>query len=144
LQTTGVKNEAVNKGYEEQIRARIIQGFAEFNKGHEAWLKWCDTLYEPDSHYNIYGNRLTLEGYKSMMGQVRAAGIKIELGDFYNMIVQGDWASIRYTATIINTKTGESHPAMMMEWVLFKNNPQPIGARVVEGWALSDRPVSLK
>ena len=29
-----------------------------------------------------------------------------------------------------------------MEFVTFKDNPDPIGVRVVEGWALSDSPLS--
>jgi hypothetical protein len=57
------------------------------------------------------------------------------------MIVQGDWVGIRYDVFIKNKKTGEEIHAWTHEFVLFKDNPEPIGARVVEGWALSDVPI---
>ena len=31
-----------------------------------------------------------------------------------------------------------------MEFVMFRENPDPVGVRVVEGWALSDSPLSAK
>jgi len=31
-----------------------------------------------------------------------------------------------------------------MEFVTFRENPAPVGVRVVEGWALSDSPLSAK
>ncbi|HYC19152.1 MAG TPA: hypothetical protein VEF35_00855 [Candidatus Bathyarchaeia archaeon] len=67
----------------------------------------------------------------------------IELGELDNMLVEGEWASIRYSVYFTNKKTGVKSKANNMEWVLFKNNPEPIGARVVEGWALTDNPLSV-
>ncbi|SCP99451.1 hypothetical protein [Anaerobium acetethylicum] len=41
-------------------------------------------------------------------------------------------------------KTGEKIEQMTMEFVNFKDNPEPIGARVVEGWALSGQLLSAE
>ena len=62
----------------------------------------------------------------------------MELGAFENMIIKDDWCVIRYTVKIKNLDTGEEILQNTMEFVKFKMNPEPIGARVVEGWALSD------
>jgi hypothetical protein len=130
-----------NETFADRIRARLQQGFKEWNGGYDGWLEWCDTLYEPDSHYNVYGNRLTLQQYKDMMGQL-FQGYDMELGEFHNMLVEGDWCAIRYVVYIINKKTGEKIKQETMEFVHFKDNPDPIGARVIEGWALSDKPLA--
>ncbi|MGC4122049.1 MAG: nuclear transport factor 2 family protein [Myxococcales bacterium] len=127
--------------FEERIRARFNQGFGEWNQGYEAWLKWCHTLYEPDAHYNVYGRRLTLQQYKDMMGQFFSA-FDIQLGALDNVLVQGEWGAIRYSVYVTNKKTGEKTELKTMEFVRFKDNAEPIGARVVEGWALSDKPLS--
>ncbi len=127
--------------FEQAMIDRIKAGFGNWNKGYEAWLVWCDTLYEPDAHYNVYGNRLTLQEYKDMMGQLFQA-FDMELGDFHDIIPDGNKIAIRYDVTIINKKTGERIPQKTMEFVHFKDNPEPIGARVVEGWALSDKPLA--
>ena len=58
------------------------------------------------------------------------------------MLVQDDWCAIRYKVFITEKRTGEKFEQMAMEFVNFKDNPEPIGARVVEGWALSDKPLS--
>ncbi len=118
-----------------------MTGFKNWNNGYESWLDWCNTLYEPDAHYNVYGKRLTLQQYKDMMGQFFSV-FDIELGEFHNMLVQDDWCAIRYTVFFINKKTGERHENQTMEFVHFKENGQPIGARVIEGWALSDKPLA--
>ena len=131
----------MSTNFEEAMKARIQQGFVNWNHGYEAWLKWCDELYEPDAHYNVYGKRLTLQEYKDMMGQLFSV-FDIELGEFHNMIPDGDWIAIRYDVYIVNKKTGEKIPQKTMEFVHFKDNPAPIGARVIEGWALSDNPIS--
>ena len=44
--------------------------------------------------------------------------------------------------TIKDLKSGKEYPQQTMEFVEFKDNPEPIGVRVVEGWALSDSPLS--
>jgi len=128
--------------FEDAIRARFNRGFSEWNQGYEAWLEWCDTLYEPDAHYNIYSDRLTLQQYKVMMGQFFGA-FDIELGDFHNMIVEDGWGAIRYVVYITNKATGERIEQNTMEFVHFKDNPEPVGARVIEGWALSDKPLAV-
>ena len=52
------------------IKDRLENGFKNWNGGYDGWLEWCNTLYEPDAHYNVYGHRLTLQQYKDMMGQL--------------------------------------------------------------------------
>lgn len=99
----------MSQNFENAIRERFEQGFKNWNNGYDAWLDWCETLYEPDAHYNVYSDRLTLQQYKDMMGQL-------------------------FQAYDIEQKT--------MEFVKFKENPEPIGVRVIEGWALSDKPLS--
>lgn len=126
--------------FQEQIRDRLQSGFKNWNGGYEVWLEWCHTLYEPDAHYNVYGQRLTLEEYKGMMGKFFAA-FDVDLGDFHNMLVQDDWCAIRYSVHITNKETGEKIEQETMEFVHFKDNPDPVGARVIEGWALSDKPL---
>jgi hypothetical protein len=130
----------MSNNFGEAMKDRVRQGFVEWNKGYEAWLKWCDTLYEPDAHYSIYGKRLTLQEYKDMMRQFLSS-FDIELGEFHNMLTQDDWIAIRYDVTITDKKTGESTKQQTMEFVQYKDNPEPIGARTIEGWALSDHPV---
>lgn len=76
-----------------------------------------------------------------MMGQLFQA-FDIELGDFYNVLIQDGWCAIRYKVFITNKQTVEKIEQMTMEFVNFKVNPEPIGARVVEGFALSDLPLS--
>jgi frataxin-like iron-binding protein CyaY len=131
--------------FESRIRERIKKGFEEWNSGYDAWLEWCETLYEPDAHYNIGlkdgMRRLDLQEYKDMMGEFFSV-MDIDLGNFYNMIVEGDWAGIRYQVFVTNKQTGERYEQMTMEWVHFKDNPEPIGARIIEGFALSDLPVA--
>jgi SnoaL-like domain len=127
--------------FQEAIKARFLQGFSEWNKGYDAWLDWCDELYEPDAHYNVYDNRLTLQQYKDMMKELFAS-FDIELGEFHNIIIDGDWGAIRYTVYITNKGTGERIEQKTMEFVNFKDNPAPVGARVIEGWALSDKPLA--
>ena len=127
--------------FEEAMKARIRQGFKNWNKGYEAWLEWCNTLYEPDAYYNVYSQRLTLQQYKDMMGKF-FAGFDLQLGEFKNIMAEDDWAAIRYVVFVTNKKTGTKTEMNTMEFVHFKDNPEPIGARVIEGWAISDKPVS--
>lgn len=128
--------------FQEKMKDRVLTGFKNWNKGYDAWLEWCDTLYEPDAHYNVYGQRLTLQEYKDMMGKFFEV-FDVELGEMYNMIAEDDWIAIRYEVTFINKKTGERNKNMTMEFVKYKDNPEPIGARTVEGWALSDNQLSI-
>lgn len=127
--------------FQEQIKDRLTNGFGNWNDGYDAWLKWCDTLYEPDAHYNVYGKRLTLQQYKDMM-KMLFGHFTMELGDFDNMLIVDDWCAIRYTVYINSLDTGERIEQKTMEFVYFKDNGGDIGARVIEGWALSDKPLA--
>lgn len=132
---------ATSRNMDDAIRDRLERGFKNWNGGYDGWLEWCNTLYEPDAHYNVYGHRMTLQQYKDMMGQL-FQHYTMKLGAFDNMIIRDDWAAIRYTVKVKNLDTGEEILQHTMEFVHFKDNPEPIGVRVVEGWALSDCPLS--
>jgi hypothetical protein len=54
------------------------------------------------------------------------------------MIIKENWCAIRYVVHVTNKNTGEMFTQNTMEFVEFKDNGGEIGARVVEGWALSD------
>lgn len=125
---------------QDRIKDRLQNGFKNWNGGYDAWLEWCNTLYEPDAHYNVYGQRWTLQQYEGAMKKLFEI-YDMELGEFYNMLVVDDWCAIRYKVHITNKKTGEKIEQMTMEFVHFKDNPDPDGARVIEGWALSDTPI---
>ena len=66
------------------------------------------------------------------------------IGKFHNMIIEDDWGIIQYFMYIINKKTGEKIKQQTMEFMHFKDNHESIGARVIEGWALSDSPLSME
>lgn len=126
---------------EQAIKNRLETGFKNWNGGYDQWLEWCNTLYEPDAHYNVYGKRLTLEEYKHMMGEFFEK-YDIRMGEFFNMLVEDDWCAIRYRTYILDKATGTEFEQMSFEFVHFKDNAQPIGARVIEGWATSTDPLS--
>lgn len=126
-----------NISFQDRIRNRFQQGFNNWNNGYEAWLEWCETLYEPDAYYNVYGNRLTLKQYMDLMGEF-FENHDIELGPLDNVLVNDDWGAVRYETYVTDKRTGEKTSMKTMEFVKFKDNPEPIGARVVEGWAISD------
>lgn len=128
------------KSFQDAVRDRLINGFKNWNSGYDGWLEWCNTLYEPDAHYNVGTNRWSLQEYKDAMGEL-FKHFTMELGKFDNMLVQDDWCAIRYSVKIKNLHTGEEILQHTMEFVHFKENPEPIGARVIEGWALSDLPI---
>lgn len=128
--------------FQKRIRERLTTGFKNWNHGYQAWLKWCDVLYEPDAHYNVNGKRLTLQQYKDAMGQLFSV-FDVQLGEFFNILIEDDWCAIRYATHVTNKDTGDQTHAMTMEFVHFVDNPEPVGARVVEGWAISDQPLVL-
>lgn len=68
----------------------------------------------------------------------------MELSQFESMIIHDNWCAIRYTVKIKSLDTGEEVLQNTMEFVTFKENPKPVGVRVVEGWALSDIPLSAQ
>ncbi|SHK00612.1 hypothetical protein SAMN02745136_01509 [Anaerocolumna jejuensis DSM 15929] len=131
----------MSRNFEEAIKERLENGFKNWNGGYDGWLEWCNTLYEPDAHYNVYGQRWTLQEYKDAMGKLFTI-FDMELGEFDNMIIKDDWCAIRYSVIITNKQTGEKIEQHTMEFVHFKDNPEPAGARVIEGWALSDKQIS--
>lgn len=126
---------------QEKIKNRLENGFGNWNDGYDSWLEWCNTLYEPDAYYNIQvggpQKRLTLQEYKDLC-KIFMDNFDVVLGEFKNMLIQDDWCAIRYVVNITNKKTGEKFFQNTMEFVHFKDNPDPIGARVIEGWAISD------
>lgn len=132
---------AAGTDMEKAIKERLENGFKNWNGGYDGWIEWCNTLYEPDAHYNVQGRRLTLQEYKDLMGQL-FEHFTMELGDFDNMLIVGNWCAIRYSVRIRNLDTGKEMLQHTMEFVNFKDNPEPAGVRVVEGWALSDTPIS--
>lgn len=128
--------------FQEQIKDRLLNGFQNWNKGYETWLKWCDTLYEPDAKYNIQAHdkaqeHLTLQQYKDTC-KLFMDNFSIDLGEFKNMLIVDDWCAIRYVVYVTNRHTGAKYTQNTMEFVHFKDNGGKIGARVIEGWALSD------
>lgn len=127
--------------FQDAIRDRLQTGFRNWNGGYEAWLDWCNTLYEPDAHYNVYGRRLSMQEYKDLMGTFFEK-YDVKMGDFHNMLIEDDWCGIRYQTHIIEKATGKSFDQESFEFVHFKDNPAPIGARVIEGWATSTNPLS--
>ena len=122
------KQSTPSRNMEDAIRDRLENGFKTWNGGYGGWLQWCDTLYEPDAHYNVYGHRMPLQQYKDMMGQL-FQHYTMELGAFDNMIIRDDWAAIRYTVKVKNLDSGEEILQNTMEFVHFKDNPDPIGVR---------------
>ena len=118
------------------IKDRLENGFRNWNGGYESWLKWCNTLYDDQSIYNVYGKRLTLQEYKDMMGEFLGKS-EIQLGKFHNMIIQDEWCAIRYDVIHIDKITGVKTTLESMEFVKFKQLPEPLGVKVVEGWATS-------
>ena len=144
MAVTDIKNPTpIESDLEKAIQDRLFNGFKNWNGGYDGWLEWCNTLYEPDAHYNAYGHRMTLQQYKDMMGKL-FEHFTMELGAFENMIIRHNWCAIRYTVKVKNLHTGEEITQNTMEFVTFKENPEPIGVRVVEGWALSDSPLSAR
>ena len=125
---------------EAAIKDRLENGFKNWNGGYECWLKWCNTLYDEQSIYNVYGQRLTLKEYQDLMGKF-FENYDIELGEFHNMIIEGDWCAIRYNVINIEKKTGKRLPCESFEFVKFKQLPEPLGVKVVEGWATSTAPL---
>ena len=119
----------VNDGMEKHIQNRLLTGFANWNRGFETWKAWGNILYTKESIYNVHGARLTLEHYQEDMYDTLGK-MKIDMGNFNNMLIVGDYCAIYY-----DIKIG-SGSGTTMEFVQFKDygdatNPD---VRVVEGW----------
>ena len=119
----------VKDGLEKHIQNRLLTGFANWNRGFETWKAWGNILYTKDSIYNVHGARLTLEHYQEDMNETLGK-MKIDMGNFNNMLIVGDYCAIYYDI-LIRGRSGTT-----MEFVQFKDygdatNPD---VRVVEGW----------
>ena len=119
----------VKDGMEKHIQNRLLTGFANWNRGFETWKAWGNILYTKESIYNVHGARLTLEHYQEDMYETLGK-MKIDMGNFNNMLIVGDYCAIYY-----DIKIG-SGSGTTMEFVQFKDygdatNPD---VRVVEGW----------
>ena len=119
----------VKDGLEKYIQNRLLTGFENWNSGFETWKAWGNILYTKDSIYNVHGARLTLEHYQEDMYKTLGK-MSIQMGQFNNMLIVGDFCAIYYDIIIGKNK------GTTMEFVKFKNygtadNPD---VRVVEGW----------
>ncbi len=124
----------INTKMEKNIQNRLLNGFENWNRGYEAWKNWGDILYTEDSLYNVHGVKLTLKQYQDAMnGTLKSTDI--QMGNFNNMIIIGDWTAIRYDITTTDRQTGRSSDGSVMEFVHFKDYGEELGTRVVEGWA---------
>lgn len=116
------------------IQNRLLNGFENWNRGYDAWETWGDILYTEDSLYNVHGVKLTLKEYQDSMNATLQSS-DIQMGNFNNMIISGDWAAIRYDISTTNRQTQKTSDGSVMEFVHFKDYGDKLGTRVVEGWA---------
>ncbi len=115
-----------------KIQNRMLNGFNRWNMGYDTWEHWGEVLYHKDSIYNVHGVRLTLAEYqKSMDASLKS--IDIQMGNFNNMILSGDWMAIRYDIVNTNRKTGVVSNGTTMEFAKF-GDYGALGAKVDEGW----------
>lgn len=115
-----------------KIQNRMLNGFYQWNQGFDAWENWGKVLYHPSSIYHVHGVRLTLPEYQKSMN-MSLKSMDIQMGNFNNMILSGDWMAIRYDITTINRKTGKSNPGTTMEFAKFGDFGAK-GAKVDEGF----------
>ncbi len=116
----------------QKIQNRMLNGFNRWNMGYEAWEHWGEVLYHNNSIYNVHGVRLTLAEYQKAM-DASLKSMNIQMGNFNNMILSGDWMAIRYDTVNINRKTGAKTPGTTMEFAKF-GDYGILGAKVDEGW----------
>lgn len=117
---------------EKGIQNRMLNGFNCWNEGFDAWKNWGSVLYDPSSIYNVNGVRMTLEEYQQSMN-ITLARTDIQMGDFDNMIISGNWTAIRYQTTHKDRQTGKVTPIPVTEFVRFKDFGDR-GMKVDEGW----------
>lgn len=118
---------------EKKIQNRLLSGFANWNRGTDAWMEWGKILYTPDSLYNVHGVHMTLREYQ-MSSNLAFKKSEMMMGNFNNMVICGDWAAIRYDIMSMDRETGKTYPGSVMEFVKFQD-AAPTGTTVVEGWA---------
>ena len=117
---------------EKKIQNRMLNGFNRWNMGYEAWEHWGEVLYYEDSIYNVNGVRLTLPEYQQAMN-ISLKSSDIQMGNFNNMILSGDWMAIRYETISTDRETGETSYGTTMEFARFKDFGEK-GVKVDEGW----------
>lgn len=118
--------------FSKKIQNRMLNGFNRWNMGYEAWEHWGEALYHEDSIYNVNGVRLTLAEYQQAMN-VSLKNMNIQMGNFNNMILSGDWMAIRYDIINTDRDTGEVRYGTTMEFARFGDYGE-LGAKVDEGW----------
>ncbi len=142
LEQFQVKNPTpVTTQMEKDIQNRLLTGFANWNEGYEAWEEWGNILYTDASLYNLYGVHMTFPEYQ-MSQKAGLSRSDIQLGDFENMLVCGDWCAIRYSVDTTDRQTGDSVFSNVMEFVKFDDLGPELGTRVNEGWASTRGPLS--
>ncbi len=119
---------------EKNIQNRLLNGFENWNRGYEPWAAWGNILYTEDSIYNVHSVRLTLKEYQ-LSQKYGLMATDIQMGNFNNMIVCGDFCAIRYDISSTNRRTGETIDGSVMEFVKFEDYGPELGTRVFEGWA---------
>ncbi|MCM1296556.1 MAG: nuclear transport factor 2 family protein [Muribaculaceae bacterium] len=124
----------VDTDMEKKIQNRLLCGFENWNRGFDAWKAWGDVLYTPESIYNVHAVKLSLEGYQTAM-KLTLRNNDIQMGDFYNMVIAGDWCAIHYAIKTINRESGTATDGSVMEFVKFTDLGGVRGAVVAEGWA---------
>lgn len=117
---------------EKKIQNRMLNGFNTWNLGYDAWEHWGEVLYSDASIYNVHGAHLTLKEYQASMNMALQA-TDIQMGQFLNMILSGDWTAIHYETSMTNRETGETTYSPVTEFVRFKDFGEK-GAKVDEGW----------
>ena len=110
-------NITVQDGLEKRIQNRLLTGFENWNRGYKAWKKWGNILYTNASIYNVNGARLTLGQYQQAM-DVTLKQVNIQLGDFHNMVICGEYTGIFYDDAHI--RDGVRENGTVMEFVRFK------------------------
>ncbi|MGR6545704.1 nuclear transport factor 2 family protein [Paenibacillus tundrae] len=129
-----INSTPIETAMEKNIQNRLLNGFENWNRGYEAWEAWGDILYTEDSLYNVHGVKLTLKEYQAAM-DAQLKSTDIQMGNFNNMIINDDWAAIRYDISSTARDSQQSSDGSVMEFVHFKDYGDSLGTRVVEGWA---------
>ena len=143
--------ESYDKGkstnWEEQVRDRVFLGSLNYNRGYEAWVEGTKIVYEPDIIYHpLTSETLTREEYLKQ-GKEFFESFDIEIQPFDNLLVEGDWVAIRFEAHFKGKPgakfygydvSGKEAKMPLMEFIHYKYNPEPIGPRAQEGWAIMD------
>lgn len=130
----------------EKNKALAYKGMDCYNKGPEAYEQWSKEFYYPPDHpkasyYNLpsYGDlRLNSVDYLKFNKEFSKA-FDVSLEKITDLIVEGDWFSIRYYVRVKQKgaimgipNTGKEAVFPSQEFVQIQ------GTKCKEGWALSD------